>query len=307
MTVGKPMQIKKPTFLIIGAGKCGTTALASILDSHPDVCMSSPKEVSFFQDILDCDLNPNYAKGWLWYKRAFAHYRGEAEVGEATPSYSDRTRSPGTAQRIHEFNPNMKIIYMVRDPFRRQVSAWRMWWAMDAAGCLPSRREQEWAAKGFDYWMCRQKEAGQWSVCRYTYQLAAYERFFQESQLCVSFLEDWTTSKAQEVRRIMGFLGLDGTRWDLGFKEERNSSADRVIERQWLKQVRTSKVMRSVVGQMPQKVRDWARSRLVVVRPEPPAAAIAPKTKREFLEFVRDDAREFLTKFGKPVDLWNLQ
>lgn len=88
------MEPQKPNFIIIGAAKCGTTALASILDSHPDCCMSRLKEVSFFQDTIDFEPNPNYEKGWEWYQKAFSHYNGEPIVGEATPSYADRSRSP---------------------------------------------------------------------------------------------------------------------------------------------------------------------------------------------------------------------
>ena len=37
-----------PTFVIIGAMKCGTTSLHYYLAEHPDVCMSEVKETNFF-------------------------------------------------------------------------------------------------------------------------------------------------------------------------------------------------------------------------------------------------------------------
>ena len=72
-----------PDFFIVGHKKCGTTTLAGILEGHPDCCFSHPKEVWFFQEkalnsIDTSELNPNYAKGWEWYSKAWAHYSGEA-------------------------------------------------------------------------------------------------------------------------------------------------------------------------------------------------------------------------------------
>ncbi|MCA9246295.1 MAG: sulfotransferase, partial [Planctomycetales bacterium] len=37
-----------PDFLIIGAARSGTTALAKILQQHPDIFLSEPKEPHFF-------------------------------------------------------------------------------------------------------------------------------------------------------------------------------------------------------------------------------------------------------------------
>ena len=38
----------RPNFFIIGASKCGTSALADALKIHPDIFMSERKEPNFF-------------------------------------------------------------------------------------------------------------------------------------------------------------------------------------------------------------------------------------------------------------------
>src|SRR5688572_22991010 len=68
-----------PTFLIIGASKSGTTSLAAYLSQHPEVFMSSRKEINFF------DLH--YGEGVDWYRAHFADAGDRREVGEATPTY----------------------------------------------------------------------------------------------------------------------------------------------------------------------------------------------------------------------------
>ncbi|NJM99335.1 MAG: sulfotransferase [Phormidesmis sp. RL_2_1] len=232
------MTPQKPTFLIIGSAKCGTTALASILSNHPDCCMSRPKEVKFFLDTIDYKPNnPDYEKGWDWYQQAFAHYNGEAIIGEGTPNYSARTRSPNTAKRVYGFNPNMKLIYMVRNPLERQVSAWKMEYTFGQSEAFPPIPEYEWALKGLNYWMQMQREQGQWNDCCYGYQLEAYEAFFPRESICVSFLEDWKHSKDAEISRILRFLDLDPTLLPEGIQESANRGADRKISRPLVKKL----------------------------------------------------------------------
>jgi hypothetical protein len=50
-------------FIGIGAGKAGTTWVSEMLDTHPEICMSEPKELNysneFAYDNPDTE-NPNY-------------------------------------------------------------------------------------------------------------------------------------------------------------------------------------------------------------------------------------------------------
>lgn len=295
---------KKPTFIIIGSAKCGTTALASILSSHPNCCMSRPKEISFFQDTVDYQPNPNYEKGWEWYQKTFNHYAGEPVVGEATPSYSDRSRSPNTAKRIYLFNPNMKIVYMVRDPLRRQISGWKMQYAFGKENAFPWRREDKWALKGFDYWMQMQRDVGQWNECRYEYQLAAYESFFPRENICISFLENWKVSKKIEIETIMNFLGLEPNLWRADIQEDVNRADDRKIQRPLARKICSNTVIRLASKYFPAYFRSLAREYLVHSRLKLPDPKISASIKSEFTDYVIEDAKSLLTRHGEKLDLW---
>ena len=66
-----------PSFLIIGAPKCGTTSLWLYLHEHPDVCMSQPKEPFYFDS--------EYYQGWDYYLETyFSHWDNERAVGDAS-------------------------------------------------------------------------------------------------------------------------------------------------------------------------------------------------------------------------------
>src|SRR3954453_5726372 len=43
---------RRPTFMIVGAPKCGTTAMYEYLQTHPQVFISDPKEPHFFSEDL---------------------------------------------------------------------------------------------------------------------------------------------------------------------------------------------------------------------------------------------------------------
>ena len=45
--------MKRPDFFIVGAPKCGTTALSEYLRSHPNVFMTEPKEPMYFMPDLN--------------------------------------------------------------------------------------------------------------------------------------------------------------------------------------------------------------------------------------------------------------
>ena len=103
----------RPNFFIIGAPKCGTTALSAYLREHPRVYMSQPKEPHFFGSDLDYYYAPGHA--------ALAHYlelfdRAGPEhlaVGEASVWYLYSTEA---VREIHAFDPAARLIAMVRDP-----------------------------------------------------------------------------------------------------------------------------------------------------------------------------------------------
>lgn len=100
-----------PTFLIIGSMKAGTSSLHNYLSEHPEIFMSKDKELNFFNTTL------NWSKGVDWYKEQFD---GAYSVrGETSPNY---TKWENTAERVHSVLPNIKLIYLLRDPVQRFIS-----------------------------------------------------------------------------------------------------------------------------------------------------------------------------------------
>ena len=111
----------KPSFLIIGAQKSGTTSLYHHLRQHPMVSGSIPKEVHFFER------DERYTKGEGFYHQAFYNLRrpfARQVYFEATPDYLYRH---GVAERIHAYNPELRLIVLLRNPVDRAYSSWNMY------------------------------------------------------------------------------------------------------------------------------------------------------------------------------------
>jgi hypothetical protein len=114
-----------PNFLVIGAGRAGTTSVHHYLRQHPDIFIPERKAPSFFY----CVANP--ASGSLErrlstrshfvddpsaYEALFDGCTGERAIGEVSPVY---LASTGVAQRVADRLPDVRIIALLRDPIER--------------------------------------------------------------------------------------------------------------------------------------------------------------------------------------------
>ncbi len=111
----KKHKEKAPEFLIIGAGKCGTTSLNYYLGNHPQILLPNNKEINFF--------SKNFSHGWEWYLSQFPSITDSVKfiTGEASPSYFFMPHVP---ERIYQLAPNIKLILLLRNPVDRSISAY---------------------------------------------------------------------------------------------------------------------------------------------------------------------------------------
>jgi len=101
--------------VIIGAQKCGTSSLAYMISQHPEICFSSIKEPHFFSTVN------NWKDNLDQYHSLFAPKIGQI-CCEASTSYTFYPRYKGTHLRLYEYNPTLKLIYIMRHPIRRIIS-----------------------------------------------------------------------------------------------------------------------------------------------------------------------------------------
>jgi hypothetical protein len=124
----KGSRFASPSFFVVGAAKSGTTSLHVYLDQHPDIFMSKPKEPFFFE--------AEYDRGFdFYYRRYFGGWKGQREVGE---SRHRNLYFPFVPARIHAYNPEARILAVLRNPVERAISHWWHWYARGRKICLCS-------------------------------------------------------------------------------------------------------------------------------------------------------------------------
>lgn len=104
-------MIVPPSFFIVGAPKCGTTAMGRYLAAHPDVFMSVPKEPFFFATDLPGMRKVTSQDAYL---ELFSQGAGKARLsGEASTLY---LFSKEAVANIQQFDPASRLIVMLRNP-----------------------------------------------------------------------------------------------------------------------------------------------------------------------------------------------
>ncbi len=123
------MSMRKPNLFVVGSMKAGTTSLARYLGTHPEIFMTSdPKEPTYFltrEQLLD--VLPGVEKRGFWrgeehYLKLFEAAGDRPVVGEASANYARLPRVSGVPQKIHAFNPDARILFILRDPVARTIS-----------------------------------------------------------------------------------------------------------------------------------------------------------------------------------------
>ena len=115
-----PAQVRRPDCFIVGAPRCGTTALYTYLREHPDIFMPEIKEPNFFADFLG---ERRRIRTWADYAACFAEVSNEKRVGEASVAYLASCKA---AAVLKKFNPDASIIIMLRNPIEVMHSMYHL-------------------------------------------------------------------------------------------------------------------------------------------------------------------------------------
>ena len=192
----------KVDFVIGGTQKGGTSALASFLRQHPQICMPEKKELHFF----DRDENFRREPSYRGYHGHFRPGKEQIILGEATPIYMYWDPAP---ERIWKYNPEMKWIVILRDPAERAFSAWKM---------ETSRKREN---LGFEEAIRQEAERSRKALPLQERTFSYVDRGFYAPQLrrlfqifgrgcCLVLLnEDLRREHEKTLRKVFGFLAVD--------------------------------------------------------------------------------------------------
>lgn len=282
----KPAVPVRPTFLLIGAPKAGSTSLWHALRRHPGVFMPELKEPNFFcSDAAD-------AGDWDAYHALFEAGRRAQAVGEASVAYSLVERNPETPARIARHLPGARILYIVRHPLRRMESAW-----------LHHLVRRNPVPQDFDAAVRTFRPLTEGSL--YMRNLDCYRAHFPDEQILVVFAEDFKAQPGDVLAACDAFLGVDPQARPAGTAARRNASSGKYVAPAFLHAVREALPGGQVLDRaLPRRLKHAVKRLVGQPLPERPAWDAA--TRRHALDAVGEDARALLTYAGKPADFWDL-
>jgi hypothetical protein len=210
--------MNRPSFFIAGHSKSGTTALANFLEQHPGLFMCAPKEPNYFCPSwcrADGQASIFTRRSESDYLALFEGARPDQRCGEASAVY---LYSPEAAARIHDFDPDSRIIMIFREPvdFVRSyhlqllrnppAEGERIKDLAEAIRLEPARRRGEALPEG-----CLVPEFLYYTTDRLRYD-EHYDRFaalFPPQQILTLLYDDFRRDNAGTVRRVYEFLGVD--------------------------------------------------------------------------------------------------
>jgi hypothetical protein len=201
-------------FIGVGTQKGGTSALDGYLRAHPGLCLpklhdirtlgrgkllAAPKEPHFF------DTEEYFQQGEVDYRiyHAFFSPLPGQMCGECTPIYMYWHDAP---RRMWEYNPDLKLIVLLRNPMARAYSHWNMMCALRLE-TLPFE-----AAITHETERCRAALPLQDRIYSYvergfySEQLRRLWRFFPPSQVLVLKSEDLYRTPQTVLDQVCAFL-----------------------------------------------------------------------------------------------------
>lgn len=273
-----------PTFLVIGAMKCGTTSLHHYLSLHPEIGMTAEKEVSFFV------AERTWERGQDWYRAWFSP--DDPVRGDASPSYA-APRFEGVPGRIHALVPDVKLVYLVRDPIDRSVAHYthKRW---EGAETRPFPEA------------VRDPEAPYVGSSRYAAQIDRFLPYFEPEAILVVDQDDLRDRRRETLRRVFAFIGADPDHWDAryqfrhhqtGRKRRLTPLGQRFVQTPAFRQFRR---LPDGVRWHAERVLTWPVSR-GVSKP-----IVSPALRAELEDVFRDDVARLRAMTGQPFAGWSL-
>jgi len=210
-----------PDLIVIGAMKCGTSALHEYLDAHPQISMARPKELNFFNgsptpppgDDTSWWQTGQWHRGVDWYADQF-DAAGPLR-GEASPAYTSPV-NPEVAVRMASVVPQVRLVYLVRDPLQRALSQY-----------AHHRRD---GAEPRDVCAALLDPDSQYlSRSRYFERLRPFLWVFDREQVHVVVQERLLTDRFGELSRVYAHVGAD-PQWRGATQQREFHVGDRRVE-----------------------------------------------------------------------------
>lgn len=280
--------MRLPDFLVIGAMKAGTTTLFQDLSTSMQVFFPADKEPgNLTGDRVTSE------QGLAEYRALFLRAKQWQICGEASTVYTKLPDVTGCARRAAELlGPNLKLIYLVREPVSRTISQHNHEFGMRLI------------LENID--TAIQKVPRLIDYSRYAMQLRPWLEEFDLSQFLIVRFEDYVADRRSYAEKIAVFLGLEPSTLTVDSARRFNVSSDKVVDVGPMARIVRSRIYRAAIR--PFLGRDVRHNLARFLLPrnrsdiEPPSLA----TIDYILDRVAGECDELRRLIGVERPLWDL-
>jgi hypothetical protein len=295
-----------PDFYIIGAPKCGTTAVYKYLSEHPSVFLPSLKEPHYFASDLTGYPRIRDLEAYL---ALFSDAPATAITGEASVWY---LFSEVAVRAIMKARPDARIIVMLRNPIEMAPSLHQQQVIsltediLDFAEAWRAQDDREHGRRVPVH--CTEPRLIQYGrICRFSAQIERVKQVVPERQLLVLLYEEFFSDPEAQYRRVQDFLGLplaqktEFERVNVGLAPAHPRIHQLVT--------RPPAVLRPVYVMLRKLSQTFGFGlgrlavRLMKVR-QNDRVALTPEMKSELCRFFAEDVRNLETLLGRSLQVW---
>ena len=278
----------KIDFLVPGINKCGTTTLCYLLGEHPQIFIPEMKEPHHFN-------RPDVVEHRPAYERLFSPAQPGQLLGEGSQMYTTEQFGELVSARLAQENPQMKLIFCVRNPLKRIESSYREFhhsgpfYAVNAPFGLSN------ALKGLPALL---EDSHYWT------RLQCYRKHFSDQQMLVVFLEDLQKDPQRELARCYEFLGVDSQYHNPSAGAQLNSRDEKLYDTKLLRFLRTNRFTGYKLAKLPVRRQNEIFQRIGLRKPFNKPIEWDSAARAHAIATLRDDIGQFLDFCGKPRDFW---
>lgn len=277
----------RPDFLVIGGMKCASTTMHEDLSIHPMI-ECGKKE-------LNALLKSDLAEIATIYRDNFRDARADQLLGDVSADYSTLPTNPGVPQRAFEMAPDLKIVYIVRDPVRRAISH--------------HQHMINWSGEGQmvpDINLAIKNHPELISYSCYAMQLQPWiEAFGLENILVVKF-EDYVADRIVVANQVCRFLGLPAANLELSDSGS-NRGESRRYAGKMVFQLYQSNIFRKVLQPATPAFLKRTLRRLLLRKNKLVEIPPTRETLEQIAAGVRVDVAKLESLLGFEEPLWNFE
>ncbi len=279
-----------PTFIVIGAQKAGTSSLWEYLNEHPDVFVTLDKEPKFFVK------ERGWERGLLWYEGLFDTAGAAKARGEFSTDYTCFPIYSGVPARMASLVPDVKLIYLMRNPLERMRSAYAygLWQGTETRTIGEALRV----------------DARYHIQSQYALQIEQYADRFSPSQMLFVTSEDLRQQRRETMSRIFSFIGVDPTFVPANLVEDFNTAQGRTRPRPWARHLGDAIIKTHLDEHMPSslesvigRIGNHALARTDI---HPSDVEVPDDLADALVRYLRHDLASLRNFMGPSFDCWGL-